>query len=365
MSVRQPDAQFARFDPSFLFRPALTIVIAYITVQLFVIHFGKRSLAIFLRVVIATCLAQGMVLWLTYFSPSFRGFMSMFFFRDPDPNRQHLVELRSPGFVASGGDGLSFTHALLCIVAYTAVLHRGKLGHRKLILGLVFLSGLSCFTTGLTGLFLFLAFSLLVTLWHLRRRSGHVLGLLLVTLAATGITLFLGIASGLGRSDGRIAEHPVARLARSFRGSTLDFYLTSTTATPDSWFTLALGGGVGPEETIVQTDQFYYRTVVAVGVFVLILLLGLGFLAPLVRVLRCSGQASRSQIRCWHVSAMPTAAKLASLTLAFGLVGSFKGFMLTSRVSVFIFFVLVGMSCVSVSGGGLVRSNRRNLDLQC
>lgn len=90
---------------------------------LFVRRFHVEAPQKFFEAAFLVASIQGVVLILSFLDPSVRAFLDQVFVRDYSFG-VHLVEQRVPGFVATGGDGLSLNQALLACVAAGATFYR-------------------------------------------------------------------------------------------------------------------------------------------------------------------------------------------------------------------------------------------------
>ena len=170
------------------------------------------------NVIIFLCILQGAVLLFSFISVDVRNFFDIFFYRLDDKNLEHLIQLRAPGFVETGGDGLSINHAALSIVAlYLAKVYKKS----KLVISVIFLSGLSTVVTGRSGFVLFAIFGLLTLISlnengiSLKRIIYFILIFFLIIFIFYAFRIQIGnYAVDLISSYGY--EHPIARALKGF-----------------------------------------------------------------------------------------------------------------------------------------------------
>ena len=121
-------------------RLSLTISVAYICAVILIKTKKHLALSFFFKTIIFAALLQGTVIWLSFFIPAFRDVMSIVFYREISEGAKHLVLLRVPGFVSSGGDGLSMNQSLLCVSGLMGIfLYFNTSPYRNLlVIGLLF-----------------------------------------------------------------------------------------------------------------------------------------------------------------------------------------------------------------------------------
>ena len=343
-NTRPRGFDFDGIHPELFLRACLTVTVAFVLADILVCSYGRQALRYFLKMIVIACVVQGTVLWLTFLVPGFRLAMSEVFYRDPDPTRQHLVELRSPGFVSTGGDGLALNQGLLSIVALSFAMYASDLKSRKVVTTLILISGLSTFTTGRSGLFLFLALAILLVIYRYVNGFTLLIGLVVATI---GTSLLIRYAPDFPQTVVRVfgsasleAEHPLNRLARSFNANEIEYYFMALTATPDRVSTLLFGGGLPLTDSYLNLDQFYYRVMSSIGVVALTLLVVGAFVLPLISTYKSQPDINWKHRDSGRLIGTRRPSLYATVALAFGLLASFKTLFLTSRVFLTVFLVL-------------------------
>jgi hypothetical protein len=329
--------------------------------------YGVEALEVVFRVFIACALLQGAVLWLSYVDSNFRVAMSALFFREDVAGAEHLVLLRVPGFVSTGGDGLSLNQALLCVVAIFGcyyVFPKGKT--RSILIAALLAANVANAFTGRSGFYLglVLAISVLVSFRAGEFKPGRILYLAPLFLLLGGIVY--GLADRIGDYGASLRaeygyEHPIARLFEGF--IELEYYggyrddtvalLFSQVFLPQDAFRLAFGNndfGQLPSNAI-DSDVGYVRMVHGFGLVGLAAFLLGVFFAPLSRVRRLR-RAALTESRPLLVAACDKRYRMVwsvlAVVLIFGLVSHFKIIYLSSRIYLFTFFLFLVLGCLSV-----------------
>lgn len=135
-----------------LVRASLTIMAAF---YIYINYIDKINLE---TIIISLCLLQGFVLFFSFINNDFRDFLSIFFYRLSTPGLEHLTLLRVPGFVETGGDGLSMNH---CILSLTSLMFSKRKDNNLLVI-LSFVSGLTSVFTGRSGFVVFILLGLFI-----------------------------------------------------------------------------------------------------------------------------------------------------------------------------------------------------------
>jgi hypothetical protein len=321
----------------------------------------ERSLSFFFQVIIICAITQGLVLWLSYVSPEFRGLMDLFFYRDVTRGNEHLVFSRVPGFVSNGGDGLSLNQGLLCVVAMAGVFYLCPSGlKRAFLLGIIFLATVGAAFAGRSGFYIGCFFmSWGIILYHnglLRPARVIYLVLFYVFLGASLLVLLDPIGSwGLALRNERGWEDPMVRLLSGLiaikqdvpsTDQTLSVLLGSMVVFPQDTLHFLFGNNnftnqFGPD---LNSDIGYIRMIHGFGlVGLLAFLLGVygypiwAIYRQRLRIHRQSFAGGSQTIQFHFLSQVLT------IVLIFGLVGHWKIYYLTSRIYLFILFVLFSL----------------------
>ena len=310
--------------------------------------FPNNALHLFFRMALIVALVQGAVLLLSFWSPDVRTGMDYVFRRDYSFG-DHLVMQRTPGFVPTGGDGLSMNQALVSLVGAGSVLFLGRRAGFG-VMTLLFVAVVSTIVTGRSGLYLGLAALVavqagrqsknLVVVWSLA-------AILAVALAALPYFLRNEIA---GFAAGRVAdagfEDPISRALSGFVSyyytgeyslSALDSLLGSMVVLPDTWQRTIFGNGDYGQlaNTYIESDIGYIRMIFGIGVAGSILGM-LSVLYPVAVALRRLKGFAAAGIQ-------PLGDPLRRLTILvvlFGLLAHWKIFYLQTRIFSFVLFAL-------------------------
>jgi len=339
-------------------RSCVTIFAAYGCVQLLIKKFNDGALPFFLKVVIIAAIIQGVVLWLTFFNSDFRDLMSQLFFRDLSVGKEHLVLLRTPGFVPTGGDGLSMNQSLLAVVGLMgAYVYYPKSRFLFSLVGLLLFSIFSTMFSGQSGFYLgvFFASIIIATQKHYFQFTRKFLNIFIVSMVVI-TTIFL-LAEQLGSYGQHLLdhygyEHPLVRLLRGF----IEMQSTGQYFTPTG-HALLTDMVIIPKDTIrflvgnndfgqlagrsIASDVGYFRMWHGLGLVGITLFLLPIFIFPLLRV-----RILLQKIKCHAANSdayriLVSEFRILLFVLIFGLIANYKIFYLSSRIFIFVFFVLL------------------------
>jgi len=343
---------------SFTARSIITVIVAFGSARALIELYGSTGLSVFIKLIVLCALLQGAVLWLSFIFPTIRELMSVLFYRDFGRDADHLILLRVPGFVSTGGDGLSMNHALLCVVGLVGTYIISPPGRlRQSIIAMLFISMLGTAFTGRSGLYLGFVFMVTIILiqknrsidvWKFYRVFIFFLLLLLVLVSLGGA---LG-SFGKDILDDHGYEHPIVRLLRgfiemrdsgSYTDNTINTLLTDMVVLPTGSLQLLFGNnyfGTLPGSDI-RTDVGYFRMLHGIGFFGLVIFLVGIFTIPLLHV-RVTMKNLLAKTQNWHERrALRGLSQLLLVILLFGLVGHYKIFYLSTRIFLFVFFVFL------------------------
>lgn len=345
---------------SILLRSLVTFMAGIGCATFLIDKFADNAMRVFIKVVIFCAIIQGMVLWLTFLNHDFRDFMSYFFYRDLSSTSAHLFELRTPGFVPNGGDGLSMNHALLCIVGLMGIymFYSGKM-YAKLMVLFVLVSMLATTFAGRTGLYLGVLFSLLIFATYKSnfRITPNIHKILFFSLLVF-FTVFLfkdelGVY-GKNMLDEYGYEYPLVRLLRGFidlqqygqyGDSTINKLLTDMVVFPSEPVRFFLGNNDFGQATsfLINSDVGYFRLWHGIGLVGLILFFSGFYIAPIILI----NQKIRSKIlkirkkNGFCVGFSADYRPLLIFVLLFGLIGNYKIIYISSRIYLFVFIVVL------------------------
>ena len=343
---------------SMILRSALWVLVSYGCAQFLIKTYREKSLVFFIKIVIACAIVQGVVLWLTFLSPEFRDFMSSIFYRDTRVEMEHLIMLRTPGFVSVGGDGLSFNQALLAIVGLIGArtFFRDSRAYYPMML-LLITSLTSTFLAGRSGLYLGIFFALIIVAtrkdnFQISRRffgilfAGVVLALPLILFSKQ----FGDYGQELLNEHGY--EYPAVRLLRGFidmqstgqySDQTLRTLLVEMVVIPEDPLRFLIGNndfGQLPK-TSIATDVGYFRMMHGFGFLGLAVFLICFYLLPVFQLHLYKKSAMRVVRNPRHKRVIISAFQMLLFVLAFGLIAHYKIFYFSTRIFIFIFFVLL------------------------
>lgn len=339
-------------------RSIITLIVAYGCTQAIIKLYGENGLSIFVKLVVFCALLQGAILWLSFLSPTIRELMSILFYRDFGRGADHLILLRVPGFVSTGGDGLSMNHALLCVVGLVGTYITSPPGRlRQSIIIMLFISMLGAAFTGRSGLYLGVFFMVTLILiqknrsFDIRKIYRVFIYFLLLFLVLIILGNFLG---NLGQDilDEHGYEHPLVRLLRgfidmkasgSYSNRTILTLLTDMVILPEDPLRLLFGNnyfGTLPDSGM-HTDVGYFRMWHGIGFFGLLIFLAGVFIFPIMHA-RVTMKNLHAKTSNWHDRrALRALSQLLLVILIFGLIGHYKIFYLSTRIYLFVFFVFL------------------------
>lgn len=341
-----------------ILRLPITIVLAYLCAITLINAKNEYALQFFFKSVIVAALLQGAVIWFTFLIPGFRDFMSLIFYRAAVEDADHLILLRVPGFVSSGGDGLSMNQSLLSIVGLMGCYsYFYNYRYRNLIVVGLFLSMISTAFTGRSGLYLGIVFFVLIISAHNYnfRISRSFFGFAIASLA---IIFPLYLLSDQIGAYGEVLleeygyEYPLVRLLRGFidmraqgvySDNTISTLLSEMVIVPTETFRFLFGNGDFGQlaSTFVSTDVGYFRIWHGLGLVGLLLFLIGIFVYPLIVVYRqlvvIRNNPRMKEIYNTHAALF----NIIFIVLLFGVIANYKIIYLSSRIYAFVYFVLL------------------------
>lgn len=328
---------------------------------------GENALRIFLKVVICCAIAQGFVLWLSFFNPDFRDLMSLVLHREEIEAGEHLVLLRVPGFASSGGDGLSLNHGLLCAVAVMGIfyLYPSSL-KRILLLSAVIVANTGSAFTGRSGLYvgsIFIA-AIIFTYRDGKLRALQIFWLLpFVVFLALILSIFsseIG-AYGLALRGEFGYEYPIVRLLEGFiamysegayNDRTISLLLGDMFFFPQDPLRLLIGNNDFGQMQMnyIESDVGYVRMIHGFGLFgVLAYLIGV-YIIPVWAIYRSKFGLRRRLIgNSKEIIEASFLVQIVLVVLIFGIISHWKIFYLSSRVYLFVFFVLLLLTHLKIN----------------
>ncbi len=327
----------------------------------------ESALRFFFKVVICCAIAQGLILWLSFFSADFRDLMSLFLHRQKLEGAEHLILMRVPGFASSGGDGLSLNHGLLCVVATMGIfyLYPSSL-KRTLLLGVTIAANTGSAFTGRSGLYIGSFFIAVIILTYrngkLRAKRGSYF-LLFVAFLAMILLIFssqIG-AYGLELRDEYGYEYPVVRLLEGFiamisdgayEDRTILLLLQEMFFFPQDPLRLLIGNNDFGQMPVnyIESDVGYVRMIHGFGVFGMLgLLIGV-YIIPVWAICRSKSGLQRCFIG--NTKEIAEAGFLTQVVLVifiFGVVSHWKIFYLSTRIYLFVLFVFLSLTYLKIN----------------
>ena len=339
-------------------RLSLTISVAYICAIVLIETKKDLALSFFFKTIIFAALLQGTVIWLSFFIPAFRDVMSVVFYRAMVEGADHLYLLRVPGFVPTGGDGLSMNQSLLSVSGLMGVFLYFKTSRYRnlLVIGLLF-SMLSTAFTGRTGLYLGVFFFVLVfaTQSNNFRISRGMVKLVVIALAMfVPIVIFsqqIGIY-GQFLLEKHGYEYPIVRLLNGFiamqyeggyTDNTIQTLLGDMVIVPNDPIRFLFGNGNFGQmsSATLASDVGYFRMWHGIGLFGLFVFIFGLFIYPLMKIRSLSSNVRKYIVTKTTDSVVFSNVNILSFVLLYGLIGHYKIFFLTTRIYAFVFFVLL------------------------
>jgi hypothetical protein len=290
--------------------------------------------------------------------PAFRDVMSVVFYREMVEGAKHLVLLRVPGFVSTGGDGLSMNQSLLSVSGLMGIfLYFNTSPYRNLlVMGLLF-SMLSTAFTGRTGLYLGVFFFVLIfaTQSNNFRISRGMVKFVGIALAMFVPIVLLSQQIGLYGQfllEKHGYEYPIVRLLSGFIGmqyedgytdSTIQTLLTDMVIVPNDPIRFLLGNGNFGQMSsdLLASDVGYFRMWHGIGLFGLFVFIFGLFLYPVMKIRSLSSNIRKYIVTKKTDRLVFSCVNILSLVLLYGLLGHYKIFFLSSRIYAFVFFVLL------------------------
>lgn len=341
-------------------RMIVTVLAAYGFSLMLLRIYGSDAVFTFIKIIIFAACVQGAVLWLSFLIPDARDVLSIFFARDASEGREHLVQLRVPGFAMSGGDGLSMNQALLSVIGMIGVRHyyRPMKLYYVMIFGIVAALVSTAFT-GRSGLYLgafwFILFFIMPDYTARSFSVTRLLGLVSVVC----VTFFLLEATlqlaALGLYDEFGYEHPLVRIFIGIMDAeriglspddTLSTLLHKMIIIPDEVIRFLFGtGDFGQlEYTFIESDVGYIRMWHGFGLIGLVFVIVFIFGYPVVRVLGTLRSMNSPLISLADARMLQV---VLTMVFVFGFIGHYKILFLTSRIFVFILFAILYLVLLS------------------
>lgn len=328
---------------------------------------GEDSLEIFFKVIIWCAIVQGMVLWLTFFSPDFRDMMSLIFHRDQSVGREHLILFRSPGFVSTGGDGLSLNQGILCTVAVLGVFYLyAKSFKRTFLLGAIIVANIGSAFTGRSGLYLASVLIALVILTYSngKLRSRRIIYfflfvaffLLVLSIFSTQIGVY-----GLELLDEYGYEHPIVRLLRGFiemsfhggyKDRTILILLQDMVFFPQDPLRLLIGNNDFGQMPVnyIESDIGYVRMIHGFGLIGMACFFFGIFVVPVLIIYRSKISLQRRHgSRGREIVKVDFLAHCVLVILMFGIIAHWKLFYLSTRIFLYVFFVFLSLTYLKIN----------------
>ena len=328
---------------------------------------GENALRIFFKVVICCAIAQGFVLWLSFFSPEFRDLMSLVLYREELEGSEHLVLLRVPGFASSGGDGLSLNHGLLCAVAAMGIfyLYPSSL-KRTLLLCAVIVANTGNAFTGRSGLYAgsFFIAAIIFTYRDGKLRALRIFWLLLfVVFLALILSIFSNPIGAYGLElRGELGyEFPIVRLLDGFIEMYLEGAYNDRTISllfgdmfffPQDSLRLLIGNNDFGQMPVnyIESDVGYVRMIHGFGLFgMLVYLVGV-YIIPVWAIYRSKfGMQRRFIGNGKEIAEAGYLAQVVLVILIFGIVSHWKIFYLSARIYLFVLFVFLSLTHLKIN----------------
>jgi len=344
-----------------ILRVISTVLVAYAS-AIALIRFKKdQALKFFFTLVIFAAIIQGAVLWFSFWFPTFRDFMSLIFFRDLRPGREHLVLLRVPGFSPTGGDGLSLNQSLLTTVGLLGVfLYYNKSRFRNFLIIAIFFSMLATVFTGRSGFYLGFIFFVLILSTNSKKSN---ISKNLINISAILMIIFLLIIIfsrqislyGLYLLEEHGHEHPIVRLLIGFINmESTGVYVDKTVITllrdmvtiPHEPTRFLIGNGdfatnIEDFTTNFTTDIGYFKMWYGIGLFGLLIFTYGFFIYPVIKLHRQKKVLKQNLVIVNDYQKSVSYINAITFVLFYGLIGHYKIIFLSSRIFAFIFFILL------------------------
>jgi hypothetical protein len=331
-------------------------------------QWGVNSGSIFLRITIICAIIQGVVMWASFLFPEIRDSLSVIFYRENIVGREHLVQLRVPGFARTGGDGLSLNHGLLCIVGVMGTYLMFPAGFkRNLLLLVLFASNIGNAFTGRSGLYLATIFLVyLISADHagrLRLRG-------LVTFAAIAVVSLVVVgeesdrigAYGLSLREEYGYEYPIVRLLQGFitrtsEGTYYDDTISSLSGKmvflPTDQMRAVIGNNNFGQmsSNYIDSDIGYIRMIHGFGVLGLFLFVVGVFLLPLRKITAATKTFNREVlVRAANQPDPRSIVRIAWVVLLYGMIAHWKIIFLSSRIFLFVVFSMLALASLKIRG---------------
>jgi len=339
---------------SFLFRSIITIISSYSCAYILSNLYKNSSISYFGKIIFICSIIQGFVIWVSLLSNPFRDFMSFFFYRDFSNENQHLIMLRVPGFVDSGGDGLSMNHGLLCVVGFISMLtmKKAKSAFRVLPFVAIF-SAIACLFTGRTGLYMSLFLIILsISLYKNGKFSIFNLSRFILIIFIV-FSVFVFFANALGDYGTELKneygfEHPVVRFLKgfmnfssgeidSYQDDTIIALTTDHVVFPNTFLRFIFGNNsFGTANDPIPSDVGYIKYLHGMGFIGLFYILSFFILCYLF-IKKFLNKITINFYLNNNIN------YLIIIVLLYGFIGHYKIYYLTSRVFLFIFFTYLFM----------------------
>lgn len=350
---------------SLFLRSLSTIISAYVCALFLQNFYKENAFKQFGKIIFISSILQAVVIWLSFISASFRDYMSVIFYRDFNSESLHLIMLRVPGFVPTGGDGLSMNHGLLCVVGFIAMISQCKNNRVVLFFFLIsVVSAIACLFTGRTGLYMSLFFIFFIISIYNKGNFSIIYLYRFFFILVSILSIFVIFANTLGSYGNELYalygyEHPVVRFLRGFmslsNGETDSYNDSTVTALfgdhltfPKSGFRLFFGNNsfVGNSKDIIPSDIGYIKYIYGMGLFGIIYCLGF-FVFCFIIIRKLLNKISIPNFNNNSIY------YLFIIILSYGFIGHFKINYLNSRIFLFLFltyfFILYNMKSIQKS----------------
>lgn len=270
--------------------------------------------------------------------------------------------LRTPGFVPTGGDGLSMNQALLATVGLIgAYLYFPKSRYLFLLVGMLLISMLSTAFAGRSGLYLGVLFAIIIIAtrksnFQITRNFQWIIIISIVL--AIPVVLFAQQIGVYGYNlVGKFGyEYPVVRLLRGFidmqatgtySDRTIETLLGRMVVLPEEPLRFLIGNNAfgRQEATHVHTDVGYFRMWHGFGLIGLIVFLFGVYFLPVLYLFRLRLMTIRVIYNKRLKDMIIVRFQMVFFVLVFGLIGHYKIFFISTRIYLFVFFVLLFLVC--------------------
>jgi hypothetical protein len=332
----------------YFLRSYLTIISSYITALYLYKKYKYVAHVVFGKIVFICSIIQGLVIWLSFLSVNFRDYMSLFFYRDYNSDNQHLILLRVPGFVDSGGDGSSMNQGFLCVVGFISMYIITEKKYRTILSFLSIISAIACLFVGRSGLYISFFF-LLSTLAIYQNEKFNLIKLYkFIFYLLTILFIFFITANFLGNYGNDLKdeygyEYPIVRFLSgfmlyadgdSYQDSTIKTLTSDMIILPNTFLKLIFGNNsFGNGSDSINSDVGYIRYIFGMGIIGSLYFISCFFiLYYLIRNWVSKINFDLSGFK--HNSLL----SLIFIIFLYGMIAHYKIYFLTTRVYVYVLF---------------------------